>query len=261
MSKKVLVLGCGPAGLFAAHAAEMAGYDPIIASKKRKSEMYGAQYLHEAIPEATGTSPFQVSYITEGPVDGYRDKVYGPDFRGTVSPEDLQGNHVGWDIRSTYDILWMRYQGKIINFELTNIMDVESLMAEHMPAHVISSVPAPLLCSNPGHQFVSQDIWAIGDAPERGIFSPITKPLNTVVCNGNYDVSWYRAANILGYHTVEWPFNKRPPIEGLAPVKKPLGTNCDCLTTVHRVGRYGRWEKGVLSHTAFFETYAGLGGS
>lgn len=257
MTKTVLILGCGPAALFAAHAAELAGFNPIIASKKRKSEMFGAQYLHQTIPELSQQS-FQVHYQLVGDVQGYKDKVYGPGYRGTVSPDELLGDHEGWDIRSAYDTLWMRYQDKIIELEFGSGDMVDTILQGIPASHYISTIPAPILCSDQSHGFTAQRIWSVGDAPERGIFTPIKTDLNTVVCSGSKDDSWYRKANILGYNTVEWPANKKPPLEGISAVDKPISTNCTCLPYVHRLGRYGKWIKGVLSHEAFYETYAGL---
>ena len=46
----VAVLGCGPAGLIAAWAAEQAGADVQIYSKKVQSIIPGSQYLHGPIP-------------------------------------------------------------------------------------------------------------------------------------------------------------------------------------------------------------------
>lgn len=260
---KVLILGCGPAALFAAHAVEKADGTPIIVSRKRKSEMFGAQYLHQPIPGISDEG-FTVNYLLEGTAEGYKDKVYGPGYRGTVSPDELLGTHQGWDIRSAYDTLWTRYQSEIIHTPFQGGADVvtycESARAEGKIGHYLSTLPNNLLCHNPSHSFSAQRVWSIGDAPERGVFSPILTELNTVVCSGDRDSSWYRKSNILGYNTVEWPDKKRPPIEDLSEVVKPIGHNCDCLPYVHRLGRYGKWTKGVLSHEAFYETYAGLAG-
>jgi hypothetical protein len=264
--KKVVILGCGPAGLMAAAAVEDAGYEPVIASKKRKSEMYGAQYLHQPIPGHSPETAFDVTYTLNGTFDDYRRKVYGPDLRIPVSPEDLQENHEGWDIRSTYDSLWQRYADSITHTPFESHAEVSAfllrLAEEEAVAHFISTIPAPLLCSHPGHSFQAQKIWAVGDAPERGIFSPITSDLNTVTCSGLQDDSWYRKSNIQGYNSVEWSARRaRPPLDGVTDVLKPLGTNCDCLPSVHRLGRYGMWSKGVLSHEAYYATIAGLEGS
>jgi len=262
--KNVIVLGCGPAGLFAAHAVILAGMKPVIISKRRKSEMFGAQYLHRPIPYVS-QGGFEVEYRLEGTPEEYAVKVYGPNFKGRVSPEDLVGVHEAWDIRQAYSDLWIKFAPEIIPTvfntpeELAGIL--EALVQELDPAHIVSSIPGPLLCQKPEeHGFLMEEVWSIGDAPERGIFSPVTSDMNTVTCSGDLNVGWYRKANILGYNTVEWPGNRRPPFEGIASVRKPIKTNCDCLPSVHRVGRYGKWTKGVLSHEAFYETYHGIAG-
>jgi hypothetical protein len=261
MTQHVLILGCGPAGLFAAHAAECAGFKVQIASRKRKSEMYGAQYLHNPIPEVS-EKEFTVEYRLEGTPQGYRQKVYGPGYRGTVSPVELGSTHQAWDIREAYDILWDHYVDKIVDTQFNHPEEVraflEAFRVGDKMAHYVSSIPAPLLCTEPGHGFTAQRVWSVGDAPERGIFSPVVSERNTVTCSGDLLTSWYRKANILGYNTVEWPESKRPPIDGVSEVLKPISHNCTCLGYVHRVGRYGHWTKGVLSDSAFYETYSGL---
>lgn len=247
----------------AAAAVKVCGMEPVILSKKRKSEMFGAQYLHRPIPNFSPDESFEVEYVLRGTVQGYRDKVYGMGYRGSVSPEDLTESHLGWDIRTTYNNLWEHFVDSIQSFTIADGFSFQQhlavLMEEGNVAHAISTVPAPLLCVNPEHSFSAQTIWSIGDAPEKGIFVPF-KPanLNTVLCDGDPHTSWYRAANIQGYNTIEWPQAKKPPIENLSNVTKPLSTNCDCHPQLHRLGRYGQWLKGVLSHTAYDATLVGL---
>src|SRR5690242_5258292 len=108
-SVKVLILGCGPAGLIAAHAAYNRGVDFVVVSKARKSFMNGAQYLHAPIPGVSIKDPFEINYELSGDVAGYRDKVYGPDSKVEVSPQSLLGRHMAWDIREAYDSLWGLY--------------------------------------------------------------------------------------------------------------------------------------------------------
>src|SRR4051794_14558085 len=115
---RIAVLGCGPAGLMAAHAAKVCGADVDIFSRKRKSELFGCQYLHAPIPGMTDVAPVTVRYMLNGDIEGYRRKVYGDTWDGEVSPEDLLGNHDAWDIRRTYDNLWAKYGGYIFGTEL-----------------------------------------------------------------------------------------------------------------------------------------------
>lgn len=255
---RIAVLGCGPAGLMAAHAAKVSGARVDIYSRKRKSELYGCQYLHAPIPGMTDVAPVEVSYSLHGSVETYRDKVYGANWQGEVSPEDLVGAHTAWDIRRTYDNLWNEYGKYVYGTEisagfLNNFMAVDAMRYDK----IINSVPRQALCRR-NHTFRSQRVWAIGDAPERGLFAPNYANRNSVVCNGLDSPPWYRAANVFGYSTVEWPweaFAKTPQNQIVASqLFKPLDHNCDCWPDLVHVGRYGCWEKGVLSHTAYQAT-------
>ena len=55
--------------------------------------------------------------------------------------------------------------------------------------------------------------------------------------------------------TVEWPHRSKPPLPGVAEVVKPIYSTCTCYTNTKyrfvKVGRYGVWSKGVLSHQAY----------
>lgn len=235
----------------AAHAATLAGHDVSVISKKRKSELFGAQYLHGPIPGMTTSAPVRVKYVLQGTSEGYKQKVYGPKSRVVVSPETLENTHDGWDIRSTYDNLWDRYEDKVIHGPSLDGPTVDLLIDRWQPEFVVSSIPAPFLCTDDTHNFRSETVWAIGDAPERGVRCPVRQaPKNTVICNGEDAPAWYRASNIFGYRTAEWPYDKRPPID-VSEVLKPLDTTCTCRPEIMRVGRYGLWRKGVLSHSSF----------
>lgn len=246
---KVLVFGCGPAGLMAAHAAALNEHDVIIVSKARKSFMKGAQYLHRPIPlpQSVRLEPFKVTYDLLGTPEQYRRKVYHGIWDGSVSPEDLTETHDGWDIRVTYDWLWETYGPYVQDAELNPSLIDEGLQWAK-PDIAISTIPATLLCLE-GHSFGQQMIWS-SDQP----MVPLEQ--NWVVCNGQDSPAWYRAARIQDYDTVEWPQMFRPPIsyDHLWEVPKPTRTNCTCFPEIHRMGRYGKWTKGVLSHEAFYET-------
>lgn len=234
----------------AAHAFAMHDHDVLIYSKKRKSEMYGAQYLHAPIPGMTTSAPVEVTYKLQGTPDAYRTKVYGKDSRTPVSPESLVGRHLGWDIRGTYHELWLTYGEYVQDYNLSP-ESFDSLRRATWPDLIVNTVPRPLLCREDAHSFTAQQVWAIGDAPERGVFSPIKVEKNTVICNGESSPAWYRASTIFGYSTVEWPHAVRPPYTGVSQIDKPLRHTCDCWSDVTHLGRFGKWSKGALSHEAF----------
>jgi hypothetical protein len=248
----VAVLGCGPAGLIAAHGVVMASNEVHIFSKARKSFMYGAQYLHEPIPGISNQDRFKVvDYQLRGSVEDYRRKVYGnlpPLFQSSV--EALESAHAAWDIREAYDRLWSWYGGSVVNIDLSDHDAIKSIIKGH--EIVISSIPAPLLCEG-HHQFRSEGVWAAGEAHDIGrSLQAYQCPDNTVICNGWREPSWYRLSNVFGYKTAEWPgWMKKPPFGEPARVEKPLATNCDCWPSIIRVGRYGKWKKGALSHEAY----------
>lgn len=259
---KIAVLGCGPAGLMAVHAAALTGHDVHIYSKKRKSEMFGAQYLHAPIPGMTDTAPVTVTYELRGTHDEYREKVYG-DLAGqvpSVSTEDLGETHDAWDIRRTYDNLWDTYAEFIQDVAVDPLWLKECVESGDYDV-VFSTLPAPSVCATlvdgpdipdtSPHVFRAQEIWAIGDAPERGTFAPFAVRKDAIICNGEPSPSWYRAANVFSRTTVEWPIRTKPPIANVSRVPKPISTNCSCHPAVVRLGRYGKWSKGVLAHHAF----------
>jgi hypothetical protein len=257
MANKVAVLGCGPAGLVAAHAATLFDSDVDIFSKARKSQMFGAQYLHERIPDVPAGKPIQVEYLLDGEMDGYRRKVYGANYTGRVSPADYEGDHIAYDIRATYDHLWERYSHKIVDTMVSPAW-LSELTGYHGDEYcaIFCTIPWPQMCTKQ-HEFASQEVWAMGDSDQQLV--PIEVPGNTVVCSGDGATEWYRASNIFGYRTVEWPAATSPPLPGATKVNKPLSNNCDCWPTVTRLGRFGQWRKGVLVHHAFHDAVMVMG--
>lgn len=264
--KAVAIFGCGPAGLFAAQAARSLGHAVDIFSVKKFSDMFGAQYLHEPIPGLSGEA-FDVMYSLWGTNLGYARKVYGPELGpemvDSVSPSKLLGIRPAWNIRTAYARAWERFESRITDTMITPENLHNLMILKHRYSLVVNSMPARALCARRGHQFHSAEIWAIGDAPEANVYCPVHVSMDSVVCNGEPSPGWYRASNILGWHTAEWPGRLRPPIEGVVKVHKPISTDCDCLSAINgvrvlRVGRYGTWTKGVLSHDAYGETWKAL---
>lgn len=238
----------------AAHAAAVTNNDVVILSKNRKSYMRGAQYLHMPIPMASHSAPFQVSYQLKGTAEEYRDKVYGPDPRIRVSPESLLGSHLAWDIRESYDWLWETYSKYILHHDINpgNVTDILNQFAS--ADEVISSIPAPQICIDPAHGFQAEKVWVTE------MYRDDKRVDNTVVCSGDPDDPWYRTSLIHGWANTEYPADRKPPLSSdkVHEVTKPIKTNCDCHSDIRRVGRYGTWTKGVLSHTAFYETAEAL---
>lgn len=255
---KVVVLGSGPAGLFAVHAAWQSGAEVRVISLGEKSPLYGAQYLHKPIPGVLDDrEPINVGYTLRGSADDYKRKVYGQMWDGTVSPEDLAEEHPAWDIRSTYDTLWERWGHTVLTAKMDPIALRALLMSDWKPDLIVNSMPRPLLC-HMGHTFGYTEIWAAGDAPELGIsVDPYRCPAGMVICNAEPSPAWYRMSNVYGRTTVEWPGDiTSVPVRTASRVKKPTRHDCNCWddAPIIHVGRYGQWSKGVLSHDGYDST-------
>lgn len=266
---KVLVLGCGPAGLLAAHAASsLAGAEVTILSNKKRSSLYGCQFLHAPI-EGLGVEldSTWVTYDLIGTPQDYAQKVYAGNLPpgAQVSPEYLLGRRRVWDIRQAYDLLWSRYEPRIMDMDIFRAAVPDIFSYYDGMDLIVSSIPLKTICMEEYHLFQSQECWAVGEAPEINQDVPIRGSDDTVQCNGTQDTGYYRVSRVFGYSTVEWPgYRPKPPIEGVVKFRKPLATTCTCWLgigreagqnpAVLRVGRYGRWEKGVLAHHAYEDT-------
>lgn len=256
--------------MVAAWAALRAEHEVVFyADTVEQSTLYGCQYLHAPIPLPKGVpvDKTTVAYKLNGSPAEYRAKVYGSGWNGTVSPEDLAGEHEAWDIRATYKALWsiitQRRQVSIIAPVQIQHGWVNSHAAELSEyAHVISTIPAYAICEQPvmhpsqeGHLFRSHRILASGS-------TMALDEDDQVICDGTPGTPWYRSASVFGYRTVEWPLKSRRLVErlngpkGFAEVRKPLTHDCDCHPEIVKMGRYGSWTKGVLVHNVFEQAEA-----
>lgn len=221
--------------------------------------MRGAQYLHRPIHGLTGSS-FEVEYQLKGSVDGYRDKVYGDMGDILVSPETLVGTAPAWDIREAYDNAWELYGNKVVDVDFEQMGDPDGFLKNLDDSFdiVISTIPATVLCRNNSHRFYSQKVWVTENLKSLGEFelaADDTLRDNLVVCSGDPDDWWYRQSRIHGWENTEFPHNQKPNFGGkVHELSKPLRHTCTCHPEIVRMGRYGRWQKGVLSHEAFVDT-------
>lgn len=254
--KPIAILGAGPAGLLAAHACSMAERPFAIFSHPQKSRLGGAQFLHTPIPGLTSDEPdAMLTYHTMGNADYYRHKVYGSNphvpFVSMAFVED--GQQVpAWSLRDLYERLWLTFNHGINPTSIDH-----NWLKEHGADFeaVIVAMPRDRICGPwANHQFQSHQVKILNEAISPGVMD------NTIHYDGTPDRSWYRQSLIFGTGSTEWGTQVNPPIAGLVTVTKPLRTNCDCWPEAIRVGRYGRWEKGVLAHDGYKRVAEYLGG-
>lgn len=243
--KSVVILGCGPAGLFAAQACELSGIVPVIISQKKQSIIYGAQYLHHPIPGLVGKDDtFLVHTMRNGTSEGYAERVYG-DAQRVTSWDILQPVTPAWELRAAYQRAWEKFEPVIVD-QPVDANDVGELSATF--DLVISTIPRWTICRNPQHRFPSRAImvrpkveFEIGGAPD-----------NYVIYNGTPEGIWYRCSSIRGYESTEAIAHPSLVGQGWDIGFKIMDTNCDCHLGVVHCGRMGRWQSGILTHDAFF---------
>lgn len=245
MAKSVAILGCGPSGLMVAHAADMLSWNFRIFGTKKKSMILGSQYLHKPIPGMTSGPVAIVDYHLEGTPEDYRSKVYGPSWTGTDDYEYLdESHHYAWNMRDTYDKMWKAYEPEIKNYTLCK-EDAPLLNNFDL---VISTIPRTMW-AEPGDVFRSTKIWIAQDSEDR--CAPFRPREFTVICDGTPDVGFYKASNIFGHCTVEWPESKKPPLDGILLVERPLSHNSKAASDFKHLGQFGSWDPQILVTDVF----------
>jgi hypothetical protein len=248
----IVILGAGPAGLFAAHAVSQFTEDYSIFAPYKKSVLQGAQYLHRHIPGLTNqVADRQVTYRMDGNGEDYSINVYGT-VREDVSWNNYaSGKHSAWDLRRAYDRAWDTHRHKIIPKEVSRD-DIVALTNSY--DLVINTVPLTVFAtSGVGYQW--QDVWIETLEDQRGDMAPIDGG-DRIHYNGMVDrYEWYRYSYLFGW--ASWEYAK-PPTRSMVPavhVRKPLRyVGNPVPDTWLLVGRYGAWRKAALTHDAYYET-------
>jgi len=240
--------------MFAAQALSLHGIEPVIISKKQKSELYGAQYLHKPIPGLSSPAPTgSISTYRVGTPEVYAERVYG---WGTAltSWDRVVPLAAAWDLRKTYDVAWEKFSDDIV--DTTICADEVSEFGAQFDL-VINTIPLWAICAKPSeHMFKSQNILVRKDIQFLEVpFFDHRQDENWVVYNGTHAFSWYRASYIFGHASVEARSEPAIQINKLwEPGFKVVGTDCNCHPSVIRAGRMGTWTRGVLTHHAFERT-------
>lgn len=242
--KTVAILGCGPAGLLAAHAVEQSGNTPVIFSKSlEKSIIPGSQYLHESIPGLTNVYPDNsVQYVRLGDAQTYARKVYGDAARETGWKNYL-ATYPSWNVLRAYDVLWEKYGETVHPTTVESPTTVHELLESY--EIVISTIPAQNVCFSRAHEFKGVDFY-IKTLPT----PDEDRSHDIVIYNGMRSDEWYRwsiLGGVCSIETTSWSYTDEDWSEGV----KAVSNTCNCFPTLHRAGRWAEWTHGVLLHDAY----------
>lgn len=249
----IAILGAGPAGLLAAHAVALAGRRPVVFSapgpegEVTKSEIGAATYLHEPIPDLTTAEPdAMVRFVKVGSGAGYALKVYGDKGHPCSWPKFKEGQYPAWDLQSVYDDLWRLYSDIFVPADVNATLARD--LIDTFPL-VISSIPGRALCEDPTHMFPSRTVWVKDEA--MSMCEMYGDPV--IVYDGRVGAigDRFRSSLIFGRASTEYARHVLGAREGI----KVLATDCNCLSEIVRVGRWGEWKPGVLTHHAFKKTW------
>ncbi|NIN69710.1 MAG: hypothetical protein GTO63_34510 [Anaerolineae bacterium] len=249
MNKNVAVVGNGPAGLLATWAALHQDANVTVFHLGAKSEIHGAQYIHADIPglpDLPQFTPFTVRYHKHGSEEGYRQKIYGDSVpQGGTSWDKFHGRQRALPMHEIYDYLYDTLMGQECR-SVVKLID-ERDFRELVSVYDVVVNTAPLPSIKPDGVYRTEDVWVVG----HNIYH--IQP-DEIHYYGDEKFA-YRASNIQGHGSAEFPTVASVPFgyrRQARKVHKPL--DCDVsLPGVHRLGRYGKWKKGVLAHEAYSE--------
>jgi hypothetical protein len=248
---KIAILGCGPSGMFAAHAAAEEGHTVRIFSIPNKTSVFGGKYLRSPIP-GLAEDKFKIDYRTMGSLEKIEDRV----------GEVVVGVYDGWNLRSAYWDAWDKYRNLILPW------DAQRDWIPQTFDMVFSTIPAPLLClSNDKSgitveeelegtrcKFSSETILSVSGTPR-----VLGSDKNVILCTGG-DEFWFRASRINGQEITEYKsdiLDRFPRIaifgygQSVRKTIVPSESTCTCRPEIVRSGTYGLWSSEALSHESY----------
>jgi len=254
----VIVIGCGPAGLAAAHAAVGLGCTVKVIGPRKRTPQHGPVFLQRPIPGISNDHPdgYIKQIVVGGSIIDYRLKLYG-DVNISITSDGIlrEGIHT-WSVQKAYSSMWEMYCGFIKDMTLAP-HEVGGLDADL----IVSTAPAPNLCMNParighwqaGHRFESVPIALYFES------SYPRQPINTIIYNAYEEPRWVRSSNVFGNEVTEYrPEDLETETDDFQDpdriIQKPLSTTCDCHPQVLRCGRFGKWNNMAWIDSAYYET-------
>lgn len=246
---KVIVIGCGPAGLAAAHAAVGLGAEVQVIAPRQMSPQNGPLLLQRPIPGINTDHPDGTIHqrVIGGSILDYRYKLYG-DINIGINGDILAKCYHAWDHRATYNTLWGMYSGLITD---RKVQPEELSSINRQCDLVVSTANALSMCFNRHiHDF---NYVEVAITPE---YSYPDQPDNTIIFNAGGEFEWVRSSRVFGVPVTEWHPNNAPTKARF--ITKPISTDCDCYPHVLRTGRFGAYRNETWIDTAYYDTYGAI---
>jgi hypothetical protein len=252
---KVAVVGCGPAGLAAVHAAVGLGAEVTLIAPRERTPQRGPLLIQRPIPVINVGHPdgYIRQIVIGGTILDYRYKLYG-DVNISINGDILATGYHAWKHGETYDKLWACYIEEphpdvITEDRLVTSPELADLHKEF--ELVVNTAPLRNMCYR-GHFFEGKTLWVTPETeyPEQ--------PDNTIIFNAYPNIPWVRSSRIFGVQATEWPSDNRPFRENARLITKPLHTDCNCFPRVLLTGRFGAWKNETWVDTAYYDVRSAI---
>ena len=242
---RVTIIGAGPAGLAAAHAAIGLGVSVVVRAPAVKTPQRGPILLLRPIPGINTEQPegYIRQLVVGGSILDYRIKLYGDQPLDLKTSQPEPGYHT-WRVTKAYDRLWELYS-KLIQPGILYPGDIETICDSN--DLVINAASAKNLCMVPKrHVFQS-----VAVALKVKSTYP-SQPPNTVIYNGDPATPWVRSSRIFEHESTEYaPGTIDDPD---IVIWKPISNTCTCHPRVLRVGRSGTHKNLAWIDSAFYDS-------
>jgi hypothetical protein len=260
VSKRVTILGAGPSGMMAAHAAGQLGFeiDIIDRDPDRDRKSNGIFFLHDDCELGLKSTTLEQRLIgpvksTEQITQAYGKKVYGSDVAKLSVMNAIYDSAVlAYNAGEAMELLWDFYGSRL---QIKTIQGIDDI--KEFDGLVISTIPAPVLFPELNFNFVDTTIeyW---DA----------ESLNVCFYNINEHTPWYRYSSLFGQTVVEFGKDMFIPKSSttfaesrqrkytqVTKVTKVIdGDPLPNIKNLFCVGRFGAWDKTQLTHTVYNKT-------
>jgi hypothetical protein len=251
---KVAIIGCGPAGLAATHAAYGLGAEVTIFSPGVRSPQKGPLVLQRPIPAITLDHPdgYIRQLVIGGSILDYRYKLYG-DINIGINGDILEPGYHCWNHIAAYDAMWGIYMGggaRVNHVDCTITGEALQGLHEHYDL-VVNTAPLNRLCIKyHDFRFKQVEITLQRSYPDQ--------PPDTTIFNAGSEYRWVRSAWLLGNECTEWLVGTAPKELDPFVIRKPISHGCNCFPHVLGTGRFGAWRNQTWVDTAYYDTRSAL---
>jgi len=246
---KIAVLGSGISGLLATKALVDKGVNldniTILTKDKKPKKPRGFTILHYNCRMDLEHTKIIVMYV--GSKQNYKDKLgYNGDIECSWDSYTGQREVFGYNMGQAMDKLYKRYKNRMIQFEVVPD-DIQKLKNSY--DYIISTIPPFNIYKDPYYDVEYTKIWI----SKEKTFDKNKIP--NVTYYGDNSIMLRSSKNIFGYDYVEYCEPVGDAVKVYKPIRVTIYPKKNSDEKIIQVGRYGKWNKKILAHQVYWNTY------